>query len=334
MNGALLITGDLGVIGHIRELAARAGAHVNVQTAMSPEMAGQAPPLTLIGIDRLAVTDELAVPPGGEVIIVSAGAPDNILTAAARKVDVLNLPRDQGDLLLRFEDTAAVVLDRLHHAGYRFGLTDSRHRRSGYVPPTAVTDWRQSLGQAVYVNCGQVACGDGVAGFASAVQRSNFRVLHRRFPDVWTDTVATDVTELGAFVADLPPEAVDALCSLAEFDAVLDIDDRQALHREDIVDSWGLAAIDLYSQLRPRYRQVWDRTEPRRVTELLWEVVTAAGVGPVHDGRRVRWPITELAPLFAARLMAEQRRSRPGTRNRIAAHATRYRYARARRPGR
>ena len=79
---------------------------------------------------------------------------------------------------------------------------------------------------------------------------------------------------------------------------------------------------------------MWNRTEPRRVTELLWEVVTATGVGPVHDGWQVRWPTAELAPLLAARLMAEQRRGALGTRYGITAlqdHATKHRYSRAHR---
>jgi hypothetical protein len=114
-------------------------------------------------------------------------------------------------------------------------------------------------------------------------------------------------------------------------DAVLDEDDHQALRGEDIAESWaGLAAVDLYAQLRPACRQVWDLTGPERITELMAEVVTATGVGPVHDGWHVRWPITDLAPRLAARLLAEQRRTRHRTgyrTTRLPDHTARHRYA-------
>ncbi|MEU8661605.1 hypothetical protein [Actinoplanes philippinensis] len=336
MNGAVLTTTDPGITTAVRELAIRAGLPLSVHQPHEPTAARRkTATLIIVGADQITALGEQTASPD-RTIIVAAGTSPVTASQAAAGQPVLRLPQDEKQIVRLFEDTAAPVLDRLRATGCRIGFTDLRHRRSGYVPPLAVTDWRRHPGQAVYVNCGQLACGDADIGLAHMVRRSNFRSLHRRFPAAWTDTVADDLTELGAFVADLPAAAIDALCSLADRETILDTDDHRAVHADDIVESWALeAAFDVYSRLPPACRKVWDRTCPYRVTELLHQVVDDTGVGPVHDGWQVRWPITELAPLLAARLMAEHRHTPPGTPSAITAlqdHAARHRYRRASRP--
>ncbi|WP_436528304.1 hypothetical protein [Actinoplanes sp. HUAS TT8] len=317
-------------------MATVAGLHLSVRQQHDPAAGRSTAALTLIGTDQLTAIGQHPAP-SAAVIIAGTGMSPASAETAGRALPVIWLPRNKQRLIRLFDDTAAPVIERLRAAGYRLGFADPPRRQAGYVTPLTVTDWRRHPEQAVYVNCGRVACGDASPGLAHVVQRSNFRSLHRRFPDVWTDTVARDVTELGAFVADLPAAAIDALSALPGPQAILDNDDHQALRTEDIAESWtGLASIDVHSQLRPACRQVWDRTPPHRVTALLWEVVAATGVGPVHDGWQVRWPIAELAPMLAARLMADHRRSRPGSPYRSIAspdHATRHRYARTDRRG-
>jgi hypothetical protein len=331
VNGALLITTDPDITTAVRELAIRAGLPLNVHQQHDP-MAKQNTALIVVGADQVATISEQPASPD-RTIIVAAGTSPVTADRAAAGQPTLRLPQDEQQIFRLFEDTAVPVLDRLRAAGCRIGFTDPRHRRSGYVPPLEVTDWRRHPGQAVYVNCGQLACGDADSGLAHVVRRSNFRSLHRRFPAAWTDTVADDLTELGAFVADLPAAAIDALCSLTSPETVLDADDHRAVREDDIVESWALgAAFDVYSRLPPACRRVWDRTGPHRVTQLLHEVVDDTGVGPVHDGWQVRWPITELAALLAARLMAEQPRTPPSAITALQDHAARHRYPRARRP--
>jgi hypothetical protein len=337
VSGAVLITGDPDITTAVRELTIRAGLPLSVHQQHDLMAKRDTSALIVVGADQVTAIGEQPVSPN-QMIIVAAGTSPVTADQAVSGQAVLRLPDDEQHVVRLFEDTAAPVLNRLRAAGCRIGFTGPHHRRSGYVPPLEVTDWRRDPGQGIYVNCGQLACGDADIGLAHLVRRSNFRSLHRRFPAVWTDTVADDLTELGAFVADLPAAAIDALCSLTDRETVLDADDQRAVHEDDIIESWALgAAFDVYSRLPPACRRVWDRTSPHRVTELLREVVDDTGIGPVHDGWQVRWPITELAALLAARLMAEQRRTPPGTPSAITAlqdHAARHRYPRARRPNR
>jgi hypothetical protein len=322
MSGALLITADTAIASGVRRLALRTGTHLHIQHTGAPQVTGGAEPvIVLLGADLLAAVTDDALPDPSRVVVVSATDPDaNLTTAAAsrRLPCVLGLHRDEPELRQRLARVTDDVLDRLRAAGYRIGYADPGNRRRGYLPPLVVSDWQRNPSQAVYVNCGRTACGDGVPSLSHATQRSNFRTLHRLFPKVWTDTVSDDVTELGAFVADLPAGAVEALCSLTGTDPVLDPTDHLALVDEEIKESWSpTAAIRLFQQLRPRARQVWDRSSPQQVDDLLWEVVAATGIQPVHDGRTVHWPIAELAPRFAARLMAEFWRTRRDRQYRI-----------------
>jgi hypothetical protein len=251
MNGARLITSDPELSAAVGELAARAGLHLSVHQQLDPTADPAAAVLTLAGVDQLSAFGEhLALL--GQAIIVSAGTSSVPAHSSGGGSPVLQVPRDEQQLVPLFEDAAAPVLDRLRAAGYRIGFTDRSQRRVGYVTPLAVTDRRRHPGQAVYVNGGRFACGDAAPGLATVVQRSNFRSLHRRFPDVWTDTVARDVTELGAFVTDLPADAVDTLCSLTDPEVILDEADHRAVHDEDICASWAdVAALDVSSPLRP-----------------------------------------------------------------------------------
>lgn len=322
MSGALLITADTAIVSGVRRLARRTGVRLQIQPMVDPGMVCEArPAIILLGADLVgAVTDDV-LPDPGKVVVVSDAEPDaNLIAATARRQlrPVLCLHCDELQIRQRLDRVVADVLDRLRAAGYRIGYADPAHRLRGYLAPLTVSDRRMNARQAVYVTCGRAACGDGVPSLSHSTQRSNFRTLHRRFPTVWTDTVSGDLTELGAFVADLPASAVDALCSLTGTDAVLDPADHLALPDEEITQSWSpSAAIALYQQLRRRPRQVWDHSSPQQVDDLMWKVVAASGIRPVHNGRAVHWPIAELAPRFAAQLMAEFRRTRPDRRYRI-----------------
>jgi hypothetical protein len=250
VTGARLITGDLKLAAAVGELAARAGLPLSVHQQPDPTADQAAAALTLVGADELSTFGEPSALLG-QVLIVRAGASSVTAHAGGDGSSVLQLPRDRQQLVRLFEDTAAPVLNRLRAAGYRIGFTDRSRRRAGYVTPLAVTDRRLHARQAVYVNGGRVACGDAAPGLTDVVQRSNFRSLHRRFPHVWTDTVARDVTELGAFVTDLPADAVDTLCSLTGPEVVLDEADHRALRNEDIGESWAdVTGLDVCSPLR------------------------------------------------------------------------------------
>src|SRR4051794_25814248 len=72
---------------------------------------------------------------------------------------------------------------------------------SGYLLPRDLSP-SQRTGHP-WVDLGSVASGDDTAGQTSTVLRSNYRVLHRLHPTVFTDLVYTNVSSLGAFLADL-----------------------------------------------------------------------------------------------------------------------------------
>ncbi|GAA1577301.1 hypothetical protein GCM10009827_118940 [Dactylosporangium maewongense] len=88
--------------------------------------------------------------------------------------------------------------------------------------PLQVTSVRLHDEQVLYVILENVARDDRDAGQTAAVHRSNYRTLHRRYPDLWTDLRSQTVTALGAFVADLPPAVVDLLYRLQHEHPVLD----------------------------------------------------------------------------------------------------------------
>ena len=88
------------------------------------------------------------------------------------------------------------------------------------APRLVYADWLQETG--VPENVARAECRHGQS---STVDRSNYRSLHRLYPDVWTDLSYSNVTVLGAFVADLTPDLVNTLIGLRCEYAVLDESD-------------------------------------------------------------------------------------------------------------
>jgi len=196
-----------------------------------------------------------------------------------------------------------VTLGRLAGAGHRIGFAEpGRTRDLGFVNEWQVSDHRRSRADAPYVSFGQVARGDCPAGQSSSVQRSNFRVAHRRFPHAWTDTVHRDVTVLGAFVADLPPAAVDQMVRLNSY-PLLDEDDHSALEDDDIHDSWRQwVAADVRGLLDEPTRRLFDATDDAVCQQLWWDTSTDLGLDPEHSGHRAAWNYPAIVPAFAAQL--------------------------------
>lgn len=311
MNTVLLITADPTIADAIRDLALRAGAQLTVRTDLTTaSMTCDEARLVLVGADQVASSERAEADLRG-VITVSAGDADSGSPV------VLHVVRDEHVLVRHLEQPAAATVERLRSAGYRIGYVYPDDAGSGYVKPLKVTDRRLSPAQAVYVNAGRTAC-HGDHALSTSAQRSNHAILHQRFPEVWRDTCAADLAELGAFVADLTPEVVDLLCSLGGPTAVIDERHHRTLQTAEIDEVWHQAAgVDVYHRLGARARQVWDVTPAQLLHELLWQVITGTGISPVHDGSAPRWPVADLAAPLAARIMAEFRRTRVDRRYRI-----------------
>ncbi|WIN00030.1 hypothetical protein ACTOB_003705 [Actinoplanes oblitus] len=310
MNTALLITADAALTEAVSHLALRAGAHLSVHPhlAATPVDRDQAR-LVLVGADQAGNAGNVAEVTGA--VTVSAGEADTGPPA------VLHVVRDEPILRRYLEQVAAATVGRLRAAGYRIGYVYPHDAGSGYVAPLKVTDRRLSPDQAVYVNAATSAC-TGDRALSSSAQRSNYAILHQRFPAVWRDTHATDLVELGAFVADLSPAAVDVLCSLDGSTVVLDTQHHRSLQAAEIEVSWDQEAdVEVYHRLGARARKVWDVMPAPLLHQLVWQVIHGTGIAPVHDGTEPRWPVNDLAAPLAARIMAEFRRMRVERRYRI-----------------
>jgi hypothetical protein len=309
----LLITGDAGLREHVRRCALPAGAWLDGH----PDFSGPVKlrwgrsPLVLLGADLLDVASRQRLRRHENLMVVTDG---RMPTRGADRLGarrVLDVAAGGDWLTAQMARTTSVTLGRLAGAGYRVGFAEPGAARDmGFVDGWQVSDDRRSSSDAPYVSFGQAARGDCTAGQSSSVQRSNFRVAHRRFPNAWTDTVYSNVTVLGAFVADLPPAAVDQMVGLASY-PLLDEDDHSALEDDDIHASWRQwVAADVRGLLDEQTRELFDAIDDAVCQQLWWDTATDLGLDPEHCGHSVTWNYPAIVPAFAARLCA---RTRPPT---------------------
>lgn len=305
MSVVLLLTADPVVREQVHRCALAAGAwlddHHEVRGPVRLRWARS--PLVLLGADLLNAALRQRLRRHENLVVVTTGP------MPARGADrwgarrVVNVTAGHHWLTAKLARTATATLGRLAGAGHRIGFAEPGTTRDlGFVNGWQVSDHRRSRADAPYVSFGQVARGDCPAGQSSSVQRSNFRVAHRRFPHAWTDTVHCDVTVLGAFVADLPPAAVDQMVRLNSY-PLLDEDDHSALEDDDIHDSWRQwVAADVRGLLDEPTRQLFDATDDAVCQQLWWDTATDLGLEPEHSGHRVAWNYPAIVPAFAARL--------------------------------
>jgi hypothetical protein len=314
MSTVLAVTGDPSIREHLHAYAARVGVHLTDHTTVAAAKSHWAgAKLVLLGADLVATPKLASMPTIPEVIIVSADRNDFSPFETAAVVGaayVAVVPDADRWLTEQLRRAGGDVVDRLRSAGFRIGYA---HRAAasdtGYLLSHDLSDQRYHDDQALFASLEKVARGDCQAGQSTTVDRSNYRSLHREHPDVWTDLVFSNVTALGAFVADLPPEVVDVLCRLKESYPLFDEDDHSALEDEEIDASWEQwVSADVFGLLGERAQEVWSALDADTVRRLWWDTVTGLGYRPDHNGLHVSWDYTRLVPAYAARLMAEFRR--------------------------
>ncbi|WP_157239688.1 hypothetical protein [Catenuloplanes japonicus] len=325
MNGpVLLVTADPLLVTLVRACVLRAGAWLEVRhTLIVIRKEWRAAQLVLLGADLAYPAYRRRMPPLRNLMIVTAATPTPATEAAARHLHAIflaHLPDAQDWLADRLADTAENVVRQLTGAGYRISYTDPDTANTfGQVTARNLRTRRESEEQAVYVSFSRAAAGPDQIGQVDTVQRSNYRTAHRLWPNVWTDLVFADGPVLGAFVADLPPAVVDAMCQLSEY-PLLDDDDHGALQHEEIAASWRQwAADDVYRLLRRRAADAMLALDADDVEQLWWRTINAIDAQAEHTGVTVRWDYPAIVPAFAARLLAEVRRG-PATRARYRIH--------------
>ncbi|GHJ45864.1 hypothetical protein Cs7R123_32060 [Catellatospora sp. TT07R-123] len=317
----LLITGCQRVRAAVTAVARSVGVHVSVCGLDDTFSAPGDLSLLLLGAD--AVPADLDLPDGVATLVVTvtvdATTAARVPAGGAGSSAVLCLPSGGQLLAERLTLAAGDPVERLRDAGFGISHADP-------ATPHALR-WNDLspypfAGSAVYVGLGDVGSGERLAGQSAARARSNHRSLHRVYPGAFTDLAFWEGDVLGAFVADLPPQLVDLLIGLQVEYPVYDEADLSALEQEDIEASWDQwVSGDVYRMLGERARDVWHVLGDERVRRLWWDTVSGIEYQPHHDGHDVRWELDEVVPAFAARLMAELRRSWR--------HDRRYQYVRA-----
>ncbi|WP_433616835.1 hypothetical protein ACQP2P_15980 [Dactylosporangium sp. CA-139114] len=314
-GAVVLATADDTIRTRIRRCAAETGVYLADYHDIGPVRHGQHTALLLLGADLAATAASHASSPASRTVVIAARRADDDVFATAAALHATLISMRSGDVAWlndQLRTAAAAVLDRLTGAGFRIGYTDhDLGRRFGHLPAIEVSRWRQHERQAVHVSLEAIARDAATAGQSSTVERSNYRTLRRRYPDLWTDLRSADGTALGAFVTDLPPDVVDVLCRLRQDHPVLDEADLADLERRDVRASWRQTArVDVYRMLGGTSRQVCDGLDSRTVDRLWWAVVGGTGAWPDHDGHQVHWDYRRLVPAFAAALMSARRHTR------------------------
>ncbi|GAB7048381.1 hypothetical protein JCM9534A_35070 [Catenuloplanes indicus JCM 9534] len=325
MNGpVLLVTADPALVTLVRECAARAGAWLEIRHSLvGIRKQWRAARLVLLGADLAYPAYRRRMPALRSLIIVTANPPTPATTTAADRLQatfLAHVPIAQDWLVDKLTDTAADVMQQLTGLGYRIGYADPAvAAEHGHIRGRDLRTRRTSDEQAVYVSFGQVACGPDQLSQTNTVQRSNYRTAHRLWPTVWTDLAYADGAVLGAFVADLPPDILDAMYHLAEY-PLLDDDDHRALRHAEIAASWRQwAAADVYKRLRRRAGDAMLALDADDVERLWWQTINAIDYQAEHTGLTVHWDYEAIVPAFAARLLTEIRRG-PRTRARYRIH--------------
>ena len=325
MNGpVLLVTADPLLVTLVRACAVRAGAWLEVRHSLvGIRKEWRAARLVLLGADLAYPAYCRRLPPLRNLMIVTATPPTPATDTAARHLHAIflaHLPAAQDWLVDKLTDTAEEVVRQLTGAGYRISYTDPDTAHTfGQVNARSLRTRRESEEQAVYVSFNRAAAGLDQIGQVDTVQRSNYRTAHRLWPNVWTDLLFADGPVLGAFVADLPPALIDAMCHLGEY-PLLDDDDHGALQHEEITASWRQwAADDVYRLLRRRAADAMLALDADDVEQLWWRTINGIDAQAEHTGVTVRWDYEAIVRAFAAQLLTEVRRG-PRTRARYRIH--------------
>ncbi|WP_306211090.1 hypothetical protein [Actinoplanes sp. RD1] len=310
----LAITTDPELRARLAEAAHRAGVFLHVQNAIAD--AGErweSAELVLLGVDQVpAAARASRRRVRGELIVVGADLDAEVMEAAELvcAAYLVMLPVGEDWLVDRLRPFSAPVIEQLRAARFTVGYADhGEAAEQGFVRPLGWREHADEVHRHVYVMLSDIARGECRAGQSSTVQRSNMRSLHRVFPDVFTDMAFSNVTVLGAFVADLSPEVVGVLCRLVSEYLVFDEDDLVELERQEVLDSWQQwISADIHRSLGDHASTVWDDLDDETREQLWWQVVHGTGAWPEHDTRTVRWSLGRLTSAYAARLIAEGRR--------------------------
>ncbi|MEV6527149.1 hypothetical protein AB0M43_34985 [Longispora sp. NPDC051575] len=332
MSGVLLVTADQELRGQVDLCARRAGTHVTVHADVDDALDDwNGAELVLLGADRLTEALDYVLPKADRVNVV---APLSLLTTAPLDPEVseeeaASLPwkaaEEIGATYVAVLPVAtawltgqlAAVNDHpvqaLLRAGFRVGYADPADAEEfGYLSSTDLYEVSYAYRGAVcpFVSLEDVARDECAYGQSSLTERSNYRSLRRDHKDTFTDLSYTNVNGLGAWVSDLSPDLVDTLIGLKEQYPLYDESDHSDLEHDEIHASWSSwVSSDLYSHLGERAQDVWVALSAERLEELWWEVVRGLDAWPEHDGLHVGWDLDRLAGPFAARLMAEFRRT-------------------------
>jgi hypothetical protein len=254
----------------------------------------------------------LPEPKPRDVIAISGEDPAPWELAAAVGADyVVVLPIAAQWLTGQLDNLPDHPVVQLKRAGFHVGYADPAEvARYGGLSGWEVRQYSCGDAECPFVSLDEIARGECKHGQSSTLVRSNYRTLRRAFPDVFTDVRYSNVDALGAMVADLTPELIDTLIGLREQYPLFDDSDCSNLEEEDITESWSRwVSQELYSRVREHVQDVWIAMPDAFVEELFWEVVRGLGYRPEHDGRDVLWDLDRLSGPFAARLMAEFRKT-------------------------
>lgn len=164
-------------------------------------------------------------------------------------------------------------------------------QRYGYLTPYDPSNYDDGEGREPWVDLGSVARGEDQASQTSTVDRSNYRRLHEDHPDVWTDMSYSNVDALGAFVADLDEDLINALIGLAHDYPVYDDEDISSLEMDEISDSWDQYVSSDFPRELPdgKIRDRWDAMEPDIQRMMFWAVTRQLDAYPEHNGLEVLW---------------------------------------------
>jgi hypothetical protein len=180
------------------------------------------------------------------------------------------------------------MIRRLRRASFPVYRCQRPAAETGFLLPRDVNP-EQSTGEA-WVDLGSVARGGDTAGQTSTVLRSNYRTLHREHPDLFTDLAYANVSNLGAFVADLTNELVATLVRLARIHLVFDEDDLSQLEDDEIGQAWeDYLRYDVRADLSEPEQDTLLAADPNAVRDAFYRALTTQDYYPEHTGLDIRW---------------------------------------------
>lgn len=316
MSTVLLITGDDQIRDEVHHCARRSGVHISVFASIRAARAvWKGADLVLLGGDQAdAAIGHLPLPDPKPYAIVTAGGEDSAPWEHAADLGasyVVVLPIAQQWLTAKLDDLPGHPPEALKKSGFHVGYADPIEvARYGSLAGWEVRHYSYGDADCPYVALDDIARDECKFGQSTTVTRSNYRTLPKAFPGLFSVVHYSNVDALGALIADLTPELVDVLIGLKEQYPLFDEHDHSELEEEDITESWSRYVKDqIWDRLSEHVKDVWIAMPPEQVEELWWEVVDGLDYRPEHDGRDVQWDLDLLAGPFAARLMAEFRRT-------------------------